>query len=154
MTPTATPAHPSPDALHDARRGSALGYGIGAGLAVMAVVILGHVLYMVVYGHLIHPGEPAPYYTAHAQASGPWFSLVAGGPVWYLAAHVVARRTRASAAKIAVTMWVTYMVLELGTFLAMSAAVRPLFVLSWGTKLAAAWLGAVAARRGGRPAIR
>src|ERR1044072_2082462 len=44
-----------------------------------------------IYSYLINPGHPRATYQAHAQASGPWFSLLAGAPFFYAASRWIAR---------------------------------------------------------------
>src|SRR5258707_1032464 len=36
--------------------------------------------WVAIYSYLINPGQPMATYQAHAQASGPWVSILAGAP--------------------------------------------------------------------------
>ena len=39
----------------------------------------------------LDPGQPMATYQAHAQASGPWVSILAGAPIFYAASRSIAR---------------------------------------------------------------
>ena len=47
--------------------------------------------WVAIYSHLINPGQPLATYEAHAQASGPWVSIIAGAPIFYAASRWIAR---------------------------------------------------------------
>ena len=47
--------------------------------------------WVAVYSYLINPGQPMATYEAHAQASGPWVSILAGAPIFYAASRWIAR---------------------------------------------------------------
>jgi hypothetical protein len=47
--------------------------------------------WVAIYSYVIDPGQPMATYQAHAQASGPWVSLLAGAPIFYAASRWVAR---------------------------------------------------------------
>ena len=47
--------------------------------------------WVAVYSYLINPGQPMTTYEAHAQASGPWVSVLAGAPIFYAASRWIAR---------------------------------------------------------------
>lgn len=47
--------------------------------------------WVAIYSYLINPGQPVATYEAHAQASGPWVSIVAGAPIFYAASRWIAR---------------------------------------------------------------
>jgi len=46
--------------------------------------------WVAIYSYLINPGQPMATYQAHAQASGPWVSLLAGAPIFYAASRWIA----------------------------------------------------------------
>ena len=47
--------------------------------------------WVAIYSHVIDPGQPMATYQAHAQASGPWISILAGAPIFYAASRWIAR---------------------------------------------------------------
>ena len=47
--------------------------------------------WVALYSYVIHPGQSMATYQAHAQASGPWVSIVAGAPIFYAASRWIAR---------------------------------------------------------------
>ena len=47
--------------------------------------------WVALYSHVIDPGQPMATYQAHAQASGPWVSILAGAPIFYAASRWIAR---------------------------------------------------------------
>jgi hypothetical protein len=47
--------------------------------------------WVAIYSYLIDPGHPMATYQAHAQASGPWVSILAGAPIFYAASRWIAR---------------------------------------------------------------
>ena len=47
--------------------------------------------WVAIYSYLINPGQPMATYQAHAQASGPWVSILAGAPNFYAASRWIAR---------------------------------------------------------------
>src|SRR6266576_2941159 len=47
--------------------------------------------WVAIYSYLINPGQPMATYQAHAQASGPWVSILAGAPIFYAASRWIAR---------------------------------------------------------------
>ena len=47
--------------------------------------------WVAIYSYVINPGQPMATYEAHAQASGPWVSIVAGAPIFYAASRWIAR---------------------------------------------------------------
>jgi hypothetical protein len=48
-------------------------------------------VWVALYSYFIHPGQPMATYEAHAQASGPWVSLIAGAPIFYAASRWIAK---------------------------------------------------------------
>lgn len=47
--------------------------------------------WVAIYSYLINPGQPMATYELHAQASGPWVSILAGAPIFYAASRWIAR---------------------------------------------------------------
>ena len=113
-----------------------------------------------IYSYTIHTGETQEFYSAFARASGPWISLIAGGPVFYVIARWIRRRAPAAALGTAMAMFGLYLAIEVvilvlwpgdaSTILAM----LPLIIGGFVLKLAGAWLGAggTTARAPAKPA--
>jgi hypothetical protein len=128
------------------RRGALI---VGTALAVLVVNVAISVLYMVVYSYLIEPGHDNAFYQAHVQFAAPYSSIVAGMPLMYLAGRWIGRRAPAgSAITSALSVWLIYAVIDLAALIpAATARLVPLVVISLVTKLAASFLGGVAAKR-------
>src|SRR5262245_63285042 len=47
--------------------------------------------WVAIYSYLINPGQPMATYEAHAQASGPWVSILAGMAIFYAASRWIAK---------------------------------------------------------------
>jgi hypothetical protein len=47
--------------------------------------------WVAIYSSLVNPRQPMATYQAHAQASGPWVSIIAGAPIFYAASRWIAR---------------------------------------------------------------
>ncbi len=119
---------------------------IGVALLVMATNILCTVLYMVVYGHLINPGHDEQFYQDHVQIAAPYCSIVAGIPLMFLAGWWVAGwKASSPAVRSALVVWVAYAVVDFTIVLSAGAIeeIEVLFGVSFGTKLAAVYFGAV-----------
>lgn len=117
---------------------------IPAALATMILNALIHFLYMVVYGFVINPGHPAAIYEQHAQLSGPYSSIIIGIPLVFLASRWLARKFEPqNAIKAALLLWLIYFVLDLTILLLVGGlmAILLLFVVSFSTKLIAAYFG-------------
>ena len=127
---------------------------IGVALLVMAANILFTVLYMVVYGHLINPGHEEQFYQDHVQIAAPYCSIIAGIPLMFLAGWWVAGwKASSPVVRTALVVWVVYAVVDF-TILVASGAIGKLaaiFVVSFLTKLAAVYFGAVVRRGAGNP---
>lgn len=105
------------------------------------------VLYMVVYGHVFHPGYPQEFYDRHVRAAGPWISIVAGVPIFFFLAERLARRAGSgSGRRSVVALWAIWAIADTAILAAaegLGGIVRilPLWCLSLLTKLAGIWLG-------------
>jgi hypothetical protein len=121
---------------------------VGVAVLVMALNVAMSVLYMVVYGHLINPGHPEGYYHEHIKVAAPYCSIIAGMPLMFLAGLWVANWWDGqSGVKAALVVWLTYALIDLGVLLAagMTAKIAILFTVSFLTKLAAVYAGALVA---------
>ena len=96
------------------------------------VLIAGHVALVFLYSVAIAPGLTNEEYSAFALASGPWFSIVAGGPVFYLLGRLLVRRLGAGARAAGLVAWVLYCAVDASVVLATTDAI--------GSGLAAQWI--------------
>jgi len=124
------------------------------GLAVVATLLAEitlialSILCVAVYSYAIHTGETAEFYSEFAKVSGPWVSLIAGGPVFFLIGRWIRRRAPAAALRTAIAMCALYITIEVAILLlwpgAISAtlAILPLVIGGFVLKLTGAWLGA------------
>lgn len=118
---------------------------IGVSLLVLIANVVISVLYMVVYSYVIDPGHEPQYYNDHIKAAGPYCSIVAGIPLMFFAGRWVAGWwNRELGARGAWVVWIAYVTIDLTSILAagMSLKIFALFLVSFGTKLAAALHGA------------
>jgi hypothetical protein len=123
---------------------------IPAAIAVLVINVAIHVLYVVAYSYLINPGRDAAHYQAHAELSAPYSSIVVGMPVMFLACRWTAKRFEPRlSVTAALLVWLVYFLIDI-TVLAFAGELGRLallFVISFVTKLAAAYLGGLAARK-------
>ncbi len=118
---------------------------LGLALAAMVLNVGASVLYMVFYGYVIDPGHADVYYEAHAQVAAPWSSIVVGIPLLFFAARWLSRR---AGRRDAMMIPVVYITIDAAILLAAGAPARlvPIVVVSFATKLLAAWLGSSSPR--------
>jgi hypothetical protein len=121
------------------------------GLAVVATILAQltlialSIICVAVYSYAIHTGETPEFYRAFAQVSGPWVSLIAGGPVFFLIARWIRRRTPSSAFATAMAMAGLYLAIEIVALVLWSgdsSAAIPFVIGGFVLKVAGAWLGA------------
>src|SRR6188474_1440310 len=93
------------------------------GLAIIATVLAQvtlialSIICVAVYSYSIHTGETQEFYSAFANASGPWVSLIAGGPVFFVIARWIRRRAPAAALGTAMAMCGVYLAIEVAILL-------------------------------------
>ncbi len=112
---------------------------IGGTLAAEVVLVAAAFLWVAIYSHIIAPGLEMNAYHQHAQASGPWVSVLVGMPLFY----ALGRWLRARRA--AVLLFALYLVLDLALLAAIPApgpVPWALVAASHATKLAALLAGA------------
>ena len=127
-----------------------LAWLVGVALLVMIVNVAVSILYMVVYGHLIDPGHEEQYYHDHIKVAAPYCSIVAGIPLMFLAGWWVGGWWESNfAVKAALAVWLAYALIDIGVLVAagLTARIAVLFAVSFLTKLAAVYMGAVVAGR-------
>ena len=106
------------------------------------------ILCVAVYSYAIHTGESPEFYSEFAKVSGPWVSLIAGGPVFFLIARGIRRRAPAAALGTAMAMCGLYLAIEVAILLlwpsdsSATLAVLPFVIGGFVIKVAGAWLGA------------
>lgn len=119
-------------------------------VGVMVVNVLLHFCYMLIYSYLIMPGRDEAFYEAHALASAPFSSIIAGMPLMFLAGRLIGSRfSAANRVKAALAVWLVYLLLD---FVIVSAAgvlipMAAVIAISLATKLVGAYLGGLAAAR-------
>jgi len=122
---------------------------IPAAIAVLILNVGIHILYMVVYYHLINPGQDTAHYQAHARVSAPYSSIVVGMPLMFLVCRWIGKKFVARfSVTAALLVWLVYFLIDI-TVLVFAGEFRGLallFVISLVTKFAAAYLGGLAAR--------
>ena len=127
-----------------------LAWLVGVALLVLVVNVAVSILYMVVYGYLIDPGHEEQYYRDHIQVAAPYCSIVAGIPLMFLAGRWVGGWwEREFAVKAALTVWLAYALIDFAVLLAagLTPRIAVLFAVSFLTKLAAVYVGALVAGR-------
>ena len=106
------------------------------------------IICVAVYSYAIHTGEAPEFYSAFAKVSGPWVSLIAGGPVFFLIARWIRRRAPAAALATAMAMSGFYLAIEVVSLLlwpgdsSAKLATLPFMIGAFVVKVAGAWLGA------------
>ncbi len=121
-------------------------------LGVMIVNIVISVLYVVVYSYLIDPGHDEAYYQAHAQVAAPYSSIIAGIPLMFLAGRWIGTKfSKGNSVRAALLVWLFYFLIDITVVVAVGALDRIalLFIISFVTKFAAAYLGGLSAQRRG-----
>lgn len=100
-------------------------------------------VWVAIYSFVIDPGQPMRVYEAHAQASGPWVSILAGGAIFYAASRWVASDTRT-----ALALFGIFVVVDLAIMMGMTAPGTSLsnelfgmFALSYVSKALLCYLG-------------
>lgn len=138
------------DAWRDLMTLNRMAWLVGVALLVMVANVAVSILYMVVYGHLIDPGHEEQYYHDHVRVAAPYCSIVAGMPLMFLAGWWVSGWWESEfAAKAALMVGLAYGLIDIGVLLAagLTARIAVIFAVSFLTKLAAVYLGAVVAGR-------
>jgi hypothetical protein len=116
-------------------------------LAEIALIILS-ILCVAVYSYAIHTGETQEFYSAFARVSGPWVSLIAGGPVFFLIARWIRRRAPTAALGTVMVMCGLYVAIEVAVLLlwpggaSATFAILPLVIGGFVLKGTGAWVGA------------
>lgn len=116
------------------------GRAFAGALAAEIAQIAAAFVWVAIYSYLINPGQPLATYEAHAQASGPWVSVLAGAPIFYAASRWIARSLPTALALFAI-----FFVIDGALLVSMTenwtGAPVVLIGLSYLTKLGACALG-------------
>ena len=122
--------------------GQGIRWGAAVGGAVLAEVaqVIASILWVAIYSYVLNPGQPMTVYEQHAQASGPWVSLIAGFPIFYAASRWIARSLPTALALFGVFLAIDVLLLLL---MGGQSAIAILWLigLSYATKLLACYLG-------------
>jgi hypothetical protein len=125
---------------------SRLAWLFGIAVLVMVANVLVSILYMVVYSYLIDPGHDQQYYNSHIQVAAPYSSIVAGIPLMFLAGYLIGGWWEGKfAVEAALTVWIVYVLIDFAAIMAagFTSRIAILFAISFVTKLAAIYIGAV-----------
>jgi hypothetical protein len=117
---------------------------LAATLLAQIVLVAGAIAWVAMYSHLLAPGQPMAAYHAHAQASGPWVSLLLGTPLFYLLGAWLARHRPCAARASALALAGCYLAIDLALLLALAPGGIPwlMVAVNYAAKAAAAWFGA------------
>lgn len=125
---------------------------ITATIFIMIVNISLSILYMVIYGYLINPGQTESVYQEHVKIAAPYSSIVFGIPLFYFVCRWIGGKwERSLAVKAGLLVWLVYCVIDLAVIIAnfkdLTLWLGVLVSISLSTKLAAAYLGGVSASK-------
>jgi len=123
---------------------------IPAGIAVLVINLAIHVLYMVAYYHLINPGQETAHYQAHSRLSAPYSGIVVGMPLMFLVCRWIGKKFAPRfSVTAALLVWLVYFLIDIAVhvFAGEFSRLALLFVISFVTKFAAAYLGGLTARK-------
>lgn len=132
--------------MRDIRWGAALGGMLLAEVAQIAATVA----WVALYSYLVHPGETPDYYERHAQVAGPWVSLLAGTPIFYLVCRWIGSRVPSRAWPTAMALFVLFVLVDGALVLAAgtpSPRILGFVVTSYLLKLLACHLGGRSAAR-------
>ncbi len=95
--------------MKDVRWGAALGGMLVAEAGQIAATFA----WVAVYSYLVHPGETPAFYQRYAQVAGPWVSLIAGTPIFYLVCRWIGSQAPSRAWPTAMALFGLFVLLEL-----------------------------------------
>jgi hypothetical protein len=94
------------------------------------------VLFVILYSVTLGSGKTDAEYQAFALATGPWFSIVFGIPVFFWLGKLLKKRLGEDAGRAGLTAWGLYSATDLAIVIAAHAAWTPLFIAQWFTSQA------------------
>lgn len=123
---------------------SKLWLALPVAIAVGVCNIFAFFLFMVLYGHVINPGQDDQFYQDAASRFGPFASIIAGIPIMYFAGRILRKLLGTRALKVGIAAWCIYLAVDIAIVTAMGQILNflPHVVISFATKLAAIYLGA------------
>lgn len=95
--------------MKDIRWGAALGGMLVAEAAQIAATFV----WVAIYSYLVHPGETPAFYQRYAQVAGPWVSLLAGTPIFYLVCRWIGSRAPSRAWPTAMALFGLFVLVDL-----------------------------------------
>ena len=125
---------------------------VGVALLVLFLNVAASVAYMVVYSYMINTGHDEQFYREHIKVAAPYCSIVAGIPLMFLAGWWVAGWSGTQhAVQAALIIWLVYVLIDGAVVVAAGLTTRmaALVALSFLTKLAAVYVGALVGRAHG-----
>ncbi|HYI10719.1 MAG TPA: hypothetical protein VEK57_16780 [Thermoanaerobaculia bacterium] len=137
--------------MRDIRWGAALGGMLVAEVGQIAATFA----WVAFYSYLVHPGETPAFYQRYAQEAGPWVSLLAGTPIFYLVCRWIGLRVPSRAWPTAMALFGLFVLVDLALMLAagpLSPRILGFVAASYLLKLLACHLGGRSAARLGRAA--
>jgi hypothetical protein len=132
--------------LKDVRWGAALGGMVVGEVGQIAATFA----WVAFYAYVVHPGETPAFYQAYAQKAGPWVSVIAGTPIFYLVCRWIGSRDPSRAWATAMALFGIFVVVDFALLLA--AATPTPQILGWMAVSCA--LKLLACHLGGRSAAR
>lgn len=127
-----------------------LAWIIGAAILILVVNVSLSIVYMVIYGCLINPGQPESFYQEHVKIAAPYCSIIFGIPLFYFICRWIGGKWEKSfSVKAAISVWIVYWVIDLTVILAnfrdLTLWLSFLVIISFSTKLISAYFGGIAA---------
>ena len=119
-------------------------------LGVLVLNVLISVLWVAVYSLLIDPGKDPVYYQEYAQTAAPYSSIIAGMPLMFLAGRWIGSKfPKQNSVKAALAVWLVYFLIDFAVIAASGALaqIALVFIVSFVTKFAAAYLGGLSAQK-------
>lgn len=101
-------------------------------------------LFMVLYGHVINPGQEESFYQEAAGRFGPIASIIGGIPLMFAAGVVLRKLLGDRALKVGILAWCIYAAVDSAILIAVGqfTLFLPYVMVSFATKLGAMYLGA------------
>ena len=94
--------------MRDIRWGAALGGMLLAEVGQIAATFA----WVAFYSYLVHPGETPAFYQQYAEMAGPWVSVLAGTPIFYLVCRWIGSRNPARAWPTAMALFGFFLLLD------------------------------------------
>ena len=132
--------------MRDVRWGAALGGMLLAEIGQIAAAFA----WVAFYSYVVHPGETPDFYQRYAQVAGPWVSLVAGTPIFYLVCRWIGSRDPSRAWPTAMALFGLFVLVD-GALMFSAGPLSPRILgfvaASYLLKLLACHLGGSSAKR-------